>query len=503
MSEETRDGYAAPGATGFASVLGINASLTGVSSVQAVLPKCTGQRPVVPYAYLLRNHRLVTAGSRPVPQRQGLLIFTAIVSTVIASLSAEAQSGWVPVEKSGNVQWNGDSKQALSLEDLQNMALESNPTLEQARAGLQRADGKRIQAGLYPNPRIGYTSSEIGNNGEAGQQGAFISQEIVRGGKLRLSQAVASYTQNQAQSSLTIQEQRVLSAVRREFVQVLAAEQMRALALEIVSLTKEGFEDAEARLRDRGTRRDVIRAENEVARAELLLIAAKNDYVASWRRLHAVIGKPDLRPTPLKGDLRRNIPNWTWEDSWNRLAANSPLLTRSKQGVDRARAALHRARAEPIPNVTIQAITQYDFSTRTQVAGIQLGFPLPIRNRNQGNIIAAHADYLHAVREVERLKWQLQHQLADVFRQYATNRKQVDGYRRIIKADYKSLELSRDLVKAGELNYIELLTAQRTYTQSNKEYIQALSTLWENIVLIDGLLLVDGLASPVSQTDRQ
>ncbi|MCH7687009.1 MAG: TolC family protein [Planctomycetes bacterium] len=437
------------------------------------------------------------------PQRQGLLIFTAIVSTLLACHLVQAQSGWVPVEKSENIQWNADPRTALTLEDLQNMALESNPTLEQARAGLQRANGRRIQAGLSPNPRIGYTSSEIGNDGAAGQQGAFISQEIVRGGKLRLSQAVASHAQQQAQSSLTIQEQRVLSAVRLEYVQVLAAEQMRTLASKIVSLAKEGHNAAEASLRDRGTRRDVIRAKNEVARAELLLIAANIDYDASWRRLRAVIGNPDLRPTPLTGDLRRNIPNLTWEDSWNRLAANSPLLTRSKQGVDRARAALHRARVEPIPNVTLQATTQYDFSTRTQVAGIQLGFPLPIRNRNQGNIIAAQADYLHAVREVERLKWQLQHQLADVFRQYATNRAQVDGYRRIIKADYKSLELSRDLVKAGELNYIELLTAQRTYTQSNKEYIQALSTLWENIVRIDGLLLVDGLASPVSQTDRQ
>ena len=437
------------------------------------------------------------------PQRRGLLIFTAIVSTLFACLTAEAQRGWVPSEKPEYIQLNADPNKALTLEDLQNMALESNPTLEQARAGLQGANGRRIQAGLYPNPRIGYTASEIGNDGKAGQQGAFISQEIVRGGKLRLSQDVASHAQEQAQSSLTIQEQRVLSAVRLEFVQVLAAEQMRALALKIVRLAKEGHKAAEASLRDRGTTRDEIRAKNEVARAELLLIAAGYDYDASWRRLHAVIGKPELRPTPLTGDLRRNIPNWTWEDSWNRLAASSPLLTRSRQGVDRAKAAYQRARAEPISNVTLQAITQYDFSTRTQVAGIQVGISLPVRNRNQGNVIAAHADYLQAVREVERLEWQLQRQLADVFRQYATNRAQVDGYReKIIPADRKSLELSRELFKAGESNYIELLTAQRTYTQSNKEYIQALSNLWENIVRIDGLLLVDGLASPVSQTDR-
>jgi cobalt-zinc-cadmium efflux system outer membrane protein len=435
-----------------------------------------------------------------VPLRQGLLIFTTIVSTVLACHSAEAQSGRVRIKNSEFVLLNVDPNGDLSLEDLQNMALESNPTLEQARAGIQRANGRRIQARLYPNPNIGYTASEIGNDGDAGQQGFFISQEIVRGGKLYRSQMVASHVQEQALSSLTIQEQRVLSAVRWEFVQVLAAEKMRSLALDIVSLAKEGHNAAEASLRDRGTKRDEIRAKNEVARAELLSIRAGNDYDTFWRRLFAVIGKPDLRPTPLRGDLEQNIPNLTWEDSWNRLGANSPLLMRSRQEVDRAKAVHLRARAEPIPNVILQASTQYDFSTRTQVAGIQVGFLLPVRNRNQGNIIAAHADYLHAVREVERLEWQLQHKLADVFGQYQSNRAQVDGYRRIIEADYKSLELSRDLFKAGELNYIELLTAQRSYTQSNKEYIQALSKLWENIVLIDGLLLIDGLASPVGQT---
>jgi len=41
---------ALPGATGYASVLQIDVSLTDVLSVQAVLSNCTGQRPVALYA---------------------------------------------------------------------------------------------------------------------------------------------------------------------------------------------------------------------------------------------------------------------------------------------------------------------------------------------------------------------------------------------------------------------------------------------------------------------
>ena len=40
--------------------------------------------------------------------------------------------------------------------------------------------GRGWQAGLRPNPRVGYTAGEVGNEGTAGQQGAFIGQEFVR-----------------------------------------------------------------------------------------------------------------------------------------------------------------------------------------------------------------------------------------------------------------------------------------------------------------------------------
>ena len=46
---------------------------------------------------------------------------------------------------------------------LQQWGLSRNPTLEQARAEVHRTHGKLIQSGLYPNPTIGYSASEVGN----------------------------------------------------------------------------------------------------------------------------------------------------------------------------------------------------------------------------------------------------------------------------------------------------------------------------------------------------
>src|SRR3990172_6950410 len=86
----------------------------------------------------------------------------------------------------------------VTLEQLERAALAHNPTLVQAATLVEAARGRTIQAGLYPNPTIGYTGSEIGNDGRGGQQGIAFGQEIVTGGKLRLSRAVAAYERAQA-----------------------------------------------------------------------------------------------------------------------------------------------------------------------------------------------------------------------------------------------------------------------------------------------------------------
>jgi len=434
-------------------------------------------------------------------QRSLVLFLTLLI--LPAETSAVAQTETVRIEWLEPTPSPEISRTPSKLEGLQQLALEHNPTLEQAREEIRRAQGIRFQAGSYPNPTVGYSGNEMGNEGDAGQQGPFISQEIVRGGKLRLSRTVESYAVRQADWSLKIQEQRVLNAVRRDFYAILAAEQTLELVEDLLKIAKEGRQAVEITLRDRGTRRDLNRAKLEVERAELLLDKSKNEFDASWRRLSTVVGKPELTPTALKGNLQQNIPNLTWKQAWLKVKNSSPLLFRAREGIARARAKIHLARAQPIPNVTIQASTQYDFATKNQIAGFQVQLPLPIRNRNQGNISAAHAEYLQAIREVDRLELQLQRSLASLFRDYAVSRKQAVSYHNImLPLARETLETDQGLYKAGEINYIELLTAQRTYTQTVQEYVQSLAKLWDNIILIDGMLLSDGLKNPVASRDR-
>ena len=66
----------------------------------------------------------------------------------------------------------------VTLEQVEKIAREMNPTLRQAEAEIRAAKARQQQAGLYPNPTVGYTGDEIrGGSVGGGKQGFFVAAD--------------------------------------------------------------------------------------------------------------------------------------------------------------------------------------------------------------------------------------------------------------------------------------------------------------------------------------
>ena len=371
------------------------------------------------------------------------------------------------------------SLSGMTLAQLEEMATRCNPTLVQAAARVQAARGQYLQVGLYPNPVLGYQGSEINNEKQAGQQGGFVGQEVVTAGKLHLNRDVASQEIRQAEYAWESQRLRVLTDVRRGFYDALVAQRALELTEQLVSIGEEGVKSTEALMKAKEVARtDVLQARIEADSAKILLEKARNRHAAAWRGLAAIVGNPTMQPVPLAGNLQDGMVQLGWEDALNRLLAESPQLAGARAGVARAQAVLSRQCAERYPNVELQAGAQYDNATRDTIAGVQVGVPLPIFNRNQGNISKAQAELTVAQREVARVQLALQQRLALVFEQYATALRQVEKYQAdILPNAQESLKLVSSGYRQGEFSYLVLLTAQRTYFQTNLAYLDALRDL--------------------------
>jgi outer membrane protein, heavy metal efflux system len=286
---------------------------------------------------------------------------------------------------------------------------------------------------------------------------------------------------------------------------VLVAQRAMELTEQLLGIGEQGVKAAEQLMKAKeAARNDVLQARIEADSARILLDRARNRYTAAWRGLAAVLGDPMMQPALLEGHLQDGMIECAWEDTLNRLFAESPQLAGAQAGIARAQAALSRECAGRYPNVDLQAGVQYDNATRDTIANVLIGVPIPVYNRNQGNIRRAEAELTAAQQEVMRVRLALQQRLAVVFEQYATARQQVEKYNRdILPNAGESLKLVSSGYRQGEFSYLVLLTAQRTYFQTNLAYLDALRDLRAAGVTIEGNLLGDSLQTAEAERGPQ
>jgi cobalt-zinc-cadmium efflux system outer membrane protein len=417
-------------------------------------------------------------------------------------------------ERANNDQQAAAAASALRLEDLERMALQGNPTVAQAEAAIRAAEGRRVQAGLLPNPVVGYAGEEFAFRAfsDKSEHLGFIEQTIPLGGKLSKSRRIFAQEKIQSEHEAAAQKQRVLNGVRMLFYRALGAQelvdvrtQLAKLAGEAVKITGELFNVGQA------DRPDAAQIRIEAQRAELDLVMAENEYEQIWQEIAAVVGNPFLEPTPLIGELDKGLPVLEQAALLTQLLANSPEIKRAQAGVERAKAALTRAKAETAPDLFVRGGFGYNrellereigLNRRTgPEAQVEIGIRIPLWNRNQGGIAAAGAELEMAEREVRRVELWLRARFASSFRTYLNALRVATRYEKQIVPEAQSAYdtyLRNFRVMAAA--YPQVLIAQRTLFQVRAEYVAALVNTWQNAALLQGYMLSGALEAPGGMT---
>src|SRR5215510_12718517 len=403
----------------------------------------------------------------------------------------------------------------LSLEDLERMALANNPTLAQADAAIRAAEGRRKQAGLWPNPVVGYEGDGIAVNDlvrdfRIGHY-LWVEQSIVGFGKLGKSKRIAEQEKVQSISEAEAQRLRVLNAVRMLYYEVLGAQTMVDLRKRLLNLTREAVGISEELFNvGQADRPDALSTEVESQRAEIDLMRAENDLARVWKVLAAVVNDPQLaatlKPARLTGSLEAEAPMLNQEAMLAQLLRESPEIRAATAGVERGKAVIARAKAEPKPDVFVFGRFGYSnefaefFGGKTGwEANFGVGLRVPIFDRNQGAVAAARADLTSAEKELQRVELSLRAQLAESFALYLNSLGVASRYNReILPRAQQAHEMYLSKFRQMAAAYPQALIAQRTLFQSQTEYVAALVDLWQNVVQLRGMLLMGGLDAPAS-----
>jgi cobalt-zinc-cadmium efflux system outer membrane protein len=389
-----------------------------------------------------------------------------------------------------------------SLSDLEQWALANNPSLAAAQAAVCKAEGYRHQVGIRPNPSLGYFGQQLADRG-TDQHGLFLEREFVRGDKLRLNRAVLAHTSSAQQLELEAQIQRVLTDVRVNFYETIAAQQQLQAAHLLQEAARRGVGIARDRLKaEEGSRIEVLQSETLLSEITLTVERTEIAYRAAWKELAAVAGLTSAVPVQLNGELGGDRSELDWDSVFDQIVLQSPELSAARAVVCEKAALVQRQQVQAIPNVTAQLGAGYDNGTNSGMINVQVSAPIPTANRNCGNILAANADYQMAVENVNRIEQSIKSRLAAVAQAYESALASVKKYENeIIPQLATGLQLSEAAYQAGELDFLQVLILRRSYFESMIRCIESKSQLAQAKAKIEGLLLTGGLTAPQDYTD--
>lgn len=393
----------------------------------------------------------------------------------------------------------GPMGKPLTLADLQEMAQAGNPKLRQAAKEIESARGAAIQAGLYPNPIAGYEADQINTAGTAGLQGGYFQQVIKTGGKLELAQAAASIDVLNAQVALRRAEIDVATQVRTNYFAVLVAQETFRAIYALATFTDEAYRVwTENVFAEQAAPYEPLQLRVLVYQVRGSLIQARNRYDAAWKQLAASLGQPSLPPAQLAGRVDAAMPAYTYERAWEQISTRHTEVTTALNSVLKGRYLLRLAQVTPVPDVHMQVALQKDFTVHPHnfTQNVQVGVPLPIFDRNQGEIRKSEADLARAEEDVARVRNDLAGRLATAFERYQNNQKLIEYYRVHMLPDqvqaYRGL-YQQYILQSDKVSFTALLQAQQNLLQTVTSYLGVLGDMWSSVVEMAGLLQTDDL----------
>ena len=399
------------------------------------------------------------------------------------------------------------ARSPMALADFEALADANNPTLKQANSLVRRSQEQARQAGLYPNPTVGYQGEEIrGGSFGGGEQGGFIQQSIILGGKLGLRRNIYEQQKNADQIGVTEQTYRVHSDVQQSFYDALTAQATVQLRQRLLGVALDAVETVHQLANvGQADAPDILQTEVEAEQAKVDYVTAQRQYLQAFRTLAVLVGKEDIPPSPLQGDLEKT-PDINAEQMIDSIAQDSPTVKRALQEAEVARARLRDAKRELVPDLQLRAGEDYSFEqleNSHNAVGPQsfatAGINIPLWNRNQGNVEAAKAEIERASQGVLREQLSLRRQAAPLAQSYETAKFEAERYKtQLIPRAARAYQLYLKKYQNMAQAYPQVLVSQRTLFQLQISYLMALHDVWRSAIALQNYTLSGGLDAPMS-----
>lgn len=403
------------------------------------------------------------------------LIFVASVVRPAAAQAQELPHGGASMHAlPGAAIHSAEPSGPLSLQDALAMALAANPEIAAARNEQSAVEASILQAGARPNPTLGLQLQDTRRDSR--ETTVLLSQPFELGGKRAARVQAAERGRDVAGADLEARQVEVRAAVITAFFDVLAAQESLRLAQESTALARRATTVAARRV-TAGKVSPVEETRAHVAETgvRLELLQAKSALTVARKRLGATWGNPAPRFERAEGRVQ-SLPPLPSPDVLAQGLTRSPALARARFELERRLALVQGERSRAMPDVTVSlGMNRIEAPGRNQ-AMVGVSVPLPVFDRNQGNLLEAQRRADKARDELAGTEARLGTELALAVERLATARQEAESLQQdILPGAQSAYAAATTGFEYGKFGFLDVLDAQRVLLQARSHYLRAVS----------------------------
>ena len=430
-----------------------------------------------------------------------------------AVIAQNTFSGALPYEGLGHsVLSLSEGKKDLTLRDAALLTLQLNPELAAFAKEKRALEGATLQAGLLRNPEVSVNVENIGNvqplTGDINSSKS-VSQEVVQqvttirisqlielGGKRAARVVAASLNQELAAQDYEARRVELIARVANLFTEVLTGQERLKLAEESQQLAQRVVNAVAKRVQTgKVAPIEETRAGVAFSTTRIELEQAQRDLAAARKRLTLLWGNSSPQFTKALGNLESSVALPDFEILAERALA-SPTALRAMKNIEQRKALLEVEQTRRIPNLTVNAGVVQHALIGGNTAIASLAIPLPLFDRNQGNILRAHPPVEKAIDEQAAIELRLKTELTQAYEALSAAQRETGILREeILPAVKNAFQVINKGYELGKFGFLEVLDAQRTLFQNQVVYVRALANYQRLVNEIERLIAapIDGV----------
>ena len=366
----------------------------------------------------------------------------------------------------------------ITLDEAVRIALQHNHNLMATRTAIEQSRAQEITAGLRPNPVLSgsWQPPSLFAPEGASQVGLGLSNDFElgkRGRRIRAARDATDVTRSQVGDS----ERGLAFQVASQFINVQLAESTLELSQQNLKSFQNAVEISEYQYKAGGL------SENDYLKVKLQLLQFETDVqqallarAQALADLRQLLGYQSVPPDydvtgpfddqPLKVDL---------EDLQKLASQNRPDLRAAEQGLAAADSQHELAKVNARPDVTLSANYQNSAGIAAAILGVSV--PLPVFDRNQGEVARTQSVRAQAQQQHAEVQGQVKTDVKDAYEALQTSDRVVRYYQSgYLEVAQKSRDISEYAYRRGAASLLDFLDAERSYRATQIAYRQAIAT---------------------------